>query len=476
MKISILPVLLFLPVCASANIRPPAPILRHNLSPEVLDRIFDGKVVPVENTPVREQRKILYAESESPPAAPRFALDLDTIPVEFRDTIAGFDRLPHKNQEETPEQVAKINDMIRRQNQGRRFGKIKEWTYDGRPNEPIWTCLAHAAASANDWWAQQLGRSLPQHESRSHGGNETGLDPTLLELEYFRRSRISSGNGDPDFVVPPKFIQKDPVRNTGFPYEPRGYAKLLTEKKSYTVKDPISGKVFTYKPEMSAMEGEWKQLFTNSVFRGRTPLKYAKVLKEGLQRWGIAYVQLEHTEHPRWPGAHAVAVVGYFCMEQGERLIHCSTNQTDKDWGEKTYFIAHDSFGKFPASLPRTANSASAYRAVRITSIDQAIVFPHGLKLDVSPRPGVAGAWGLRVTNTAGIDVIPSAVKALGADGIELTVQSEADGSFFMEGEKGDALRIYIEAPYYHARNGLGRGFVIELDDALRSAVPIRQD
>ncbi len=475
MKVSPLPVLLILPLAASANIRP-APVHPQKLSAEVLDRIFDGKTPNTQREPVARQRQILYAESDTPPAAPRFALDLDAIPVEFRNTITGFERLPHKNQEETSAQVDKINTMIRRYNRGRRFGKIKEWTFDGRPNEPIWTCLAHAAASANDWWALQMGRSLPQHESRSHGGTEEGLDPTLLELEYFRRGRITGGNADPDFVVPPKFVQKDPVRNTGFPYEPRGYAKLLTGKKPYSVKDPITGKVYTYKPEMSAMEGEWKQLFTNSVFRGKTPLKYAKVLAQGIDKWGIAYVQLEHTDHPRWPGAHAVAVIGYFCMEEGEQLIHCSTNKTDEDWGKKTYFIAHDSFGKFPASLPRTANSASAYRAVRITSIDQAIVFPHGLKLEVSPRPGVAGAWGLHVTNTAGVSVNPSAVKALRAGEEEFPVQTEADGSHYVEGKKGDALRIYVEAPYYHAKSGLGRGFVIKLGDEARTAVPIRKD
>lgn len=445
----------------------PAPRLEA-VAAETLDTLFDGRT-PRADLFVEEPRRILYPEADSPPAAPRFALDLDAVSPRFRRTIPGFEKLPHKNQEETPEQVARVNVLIRRYNQGRRFGKIKEWTYDGRPNEPVWNCLAHAAATANDWWALQLARPLPEHKSLSHGGVERGLDPHLLELEYM--SRVNSG--DPDFVALPQFVQKDPVRNSPFPYEPRGYAKLLTEG-PFSTRDPLTGETLNFTAQDSAMEGEWLELFTNNPLRPRTPPKHAKTLAHGLERWGIAYVQLEHTDHPRWPGAHAVAVVGYFCMETGERLIDCSANKTDEDWGRTAYFIAHDSFGNFPAWQPRTANSASAYRAVQIGSIDQAIVFPHGLKVAVSPKPGLPGVWTVSVTNHGGVTVAVSALKALDTGGREIPISADFDGTLYLQGHPGDSVRLYVEAPHYRARDGRGRGFRVTLDDAATAlAVPL---
>lgn len=437
------------------------------LSAEGLDQLFDGAAPRPAFDPEEPRRKILYSESDAPPAAPRYALDLGAVPPEFRRTIPGFEALPHKNQEETPETVDRTNALIRRYNRNRILGKIPEWTYDGRPNEPIWTCLSHAAATSNDWWALQLGRQLPTHASISHGGVERGLDPYTLELEYFARA-----GSDPDFVIPPKFIQKDPVRNTGFPYEPRGYAKLLTEG-PFDVRDPLTGETKKFTQESSAMEGEWLQLFTNSIFRGRTPAKYAKVLAEGIDRWGIAYVQLEHTDKPRLPGAHAVAVVGFFCMEPGERLIHCSQNRTDDDWGRTAYFIAHDTFGEFPASQPRTGNSASTYRAVQIGSIDQAIVFPHGLRVTVAPKAGVPGVWTLSVTNQGGVAVPVTGLKALDSAGNDVAVLAEADGSSYLQGRAGDAVRLYVEAPHYRHRDGRGRGFEATLAASPVAAVPL---
>ncbi|MFH2202396.1 MAG: hypothetical protein ABIJ96_04735 [Elusimicrobiota bacterium] len=461
-------------IAASAQAQVASIPANRNWSKQQLDRVFDGAGLkpelaaePVPGAPA--DKRILYPESDTPPAAPRFALNIDAVPAEFRHTVRGFEKLFHKNQEETAQQVDRINEHIRRHNEGRTFGRIDEWTYDGRLNEPVWNCLSHGAATANDWWSHELGKPIPRHESITHGGTEEGLDPYLLELEYFRRA----GSEDPDYVVPPKFVQEDPVRHTGFPYEPRGYAKLLIEDEPYDVTDPITGKVYRYDPAMSAMEGEYKQLFTNSVFRDRTPAKYAKVLARGIDRWGIAYVQLEHTDHPRWPGAHAVAAVGYFCMEAGEKLIRCSANKTDEDWGRTTYFIAHDSFGDYPASQPRTAHTASAYRAVRITSIDQAIVFPHGLRVTLAPRPGVPGVWNIQVANKGGKPVDVLAIKALGRGTIETPVLSDVDGSYYVEGSAGDELRLYVEARHYFDKDGKGRGYAVELGAGPRTAVAV---
>ncbi|MBI4425315.1 MAG: hypothetical protein HY554_16415 [Elusimicrobia bacterium] len=441
-------------------------------SAPALDRLFDGAL---EREALRaappvaagaDRGRILYAEADPPPLAPRYALNLPAVPAHFRRAIPGFERLFHKNQEETPEQVKRVNALIARRNRGRLFGKLPEWTYDGRPNEPVWTCLSHAAATANDWWSLQLGKPLPVHTSLSHGGVEVGLDPYLLELEYFRRG------GRPDFAVPPTRVERDPVRNTGFPYEPRGYARLLAEAEPYEVEDPLTGEKRAFRPEMSSMEGEWLELFTNSVLRERTPARHAKTLADGIDRWGIAMVQLEHTDRPRLPGAHTVAVVGYFCMEPGERLIDCAANRTGEDWGRTAHFIAHDSYGDYPAWLPRTATTASAYRAVRIESIDQAIVFPHGLRVTLTPRRGAPGVWDIGVANRGGRPVEVAALQASGA-GKDRPVLTDAGGARYLEGRAGERLRLYVEAPHYHSRDGRGRAFAAVLDaEAPRLAAP----
>ena len=103
----------------SARAQGPSAPSQNNWSPAQLDRVFDGKALrpelsanPVSGAPA--QKRILYPEADPPPAAPRFALDLSAVPEEFRHTIRGYDRLYHKNQEETKEQVDKTNALIRR--------------------------------------------------------------------------------------------------------------------------------------------------------------------------------------------------------------------------------------------------------------------------------------------------------------------------------------------------------------------------
>ncbi|MFA5140265.1 MAG: hypothetical protein WC728_13620 [Elusimicrobiota bacterium] len=415
-----------------------------------LDRLFDGKkALPrLDAVALRQSRPILRAEDDPLPPAPRFALDVGAIPPGMARTIPGYDRLFHKNQEETATWVERVNALIRAGG-----GKVPEWTYDGRPNEPPFTCLSDAAGTVNDWWALQLGRELPVYTSANNGALEQGLDPRLLELKYFERAKT----GDPDYFLLPGFIEKDPVRNISSPQQPRGFAELLLEDESYEVSDPVTGRKYSWDPGMSAMEGQYVQLFTNSLLRPRTPDKYAKVLAEAVEKWGIAYVQLEHTQHPRLSGAHTVAVVGYFCMEDSGQAVDCGTLKTDKDWGAKAYFMAHDSFGDFPASKPRDASGGSAYRAVRIGSIDQAIVFPHSLTVAVEPAPDEPGAWVIQVTNKGG-----RPVQVLDITGSP-QVSRGPDGSYRVKGAPGEAVRVDVAAKHYFEADGKARSFALKL-------------
>jgi len=437
---------------------PPAALDR-----QALDMLFDGSGSFPEaaftgvQAVVPDGDFIIRIEDDPVPAAPRYALNLDAVPPHLRRTIDGFDQLFHKNQEETEAWVEHINGIIRKRNEGRWF-KIPEWTYDGRPNEPVWTCLADSAGTVNDWWALQLGRELGEYRSATTGRTVRGLNTDMLEAEYRERAHDAEDN-DPDFVIPPKFVQKDPVRNTGFAYEPRGYAKLLVEDEPYEAKNYATGEEYRYDPSMSAMEGEYKQLFTNSIFRDRTPAKYAKVLADAVEKYGIVYTQLEHTDHPRWPGAHSVAVVGYFCMEGRETLIDCGRNHSAEDWGRTTYFIVHDSFGGFPATRVRDADGASAYRAVRIFSVDQAIVFPHSLKVRAVPDPAVPGVWRIQAANKGGQPVQVLFARALEDEDVAVPVQTDSDGSLYIHAEPGTELRLYIEARHYYQADGNGRVF-----------------
>ncbi|MBI5241459.1 MAG: hypothetical protein HY926_13380 [Elusimicrobia bacterium] len=442
-----------------------------------LDGLFDGSLAMPPLSLAAPKRGpalnyIIRQEDEKLPPAPRYALNLSGVPPEFRHTVAGFDQLFHKNQEETKEWTDRTNALIRQRNKGRLF-KMGEWKYDGRPNEPPYTCLSDAAGTVNDWWALQLGRSLPSHRNANNGSTELGLlDPRLLELKYVERGYAGGG---PHYFLLPRLIDKDPVRDQAAPIQPLGYADLLIEPEAYTVEDPYTGERYSYDPSQSAMEGQYKELFSGSIFQGRTPDKYAKVLADGVEKFGIAYVQLEQTSRPRMMGAHAVAVVGYFCMEPGQKLADCAANASEKDWGEKTYFIVHDSFGDFPADKTRDASGGSAYRAVRIESIDQAIVFPHSLLVTARPYEAAANTWQVFTANKGGKPVELVAVHAQKKDGSPVLVVPGPDGSMLIAGAQGDQVLLAVEARHYYEPDGKARVFSLELAKGAVSALELRR-
>lgn len=442
-----------------------------------LDRLFDGRAAAPSGrfaVSFRTQAgpagtppsAIIRAEQDPLPAAPRFALNLPAVPESLRSMVDGFHLLFHKNQEETKGWVDRMNVLIRAKNEGRSRGRIPEWTYDGRPNEPPWTCLSDAAGTVNDWWALQLGRDLPSYESSVHGGRETGLDPRMLELKYLERAR----SGDPEYFLLPKWVEEDPVRHLAIPQQPRGFAEILIEKGGWETADPVTDQVHRWTPGSSAMEGQYKELFVGSILLPRTSDKYARVLAEGIEKWGIAYVQLEDVKRPRLTGAHTVAVVGYFCMEGSDRLAGCSANRSDEDWGRTAYFVVHDSFGDFPADKVRDAAGGSAYRAVRISSIDQAIVFPHGL--GVSAEPAGPAGWRVAVTNKGGRPVQVGAFQ-VSAGGKEIPVEASADGTFLVRSPAPGEVKVYVEARHYFEADGQGRVFRLSLSGAPASGAEV---
>lgn len=387
-------------------------------------------------SPIRQEDKVL-------PPAPRYALDLSAVPAEFLNILPGYADLPHKNQEETREWVERINEAIRAKNAGRRGSRIREWAYDGTPNEPPYACLSYGISTVMDWWSQQCGDGLPTYSSSIHGREERGWDPRTFELEYFYRA--STGRGDYALFSRQLPVERDPVRRISVPYSPHGYAEIAVETRDYANPDPYTGQVYRFDAARNPMEGRYVQLFSNRILRSHTPDKYAKALAEAIDRWGIAYVQLEQTERPRMFGAHSVGVIGYFCMEMGGRYLRCADNRTDADWARTAFFVVHDSFGDFPADKVRAADGGSAYRAVRIGSVDEAYVFPHSLRVAAAPEPERPGTWALSVTNRCGRPV-------------------PVEGDLRVRGRPGETVSVVVPVKHYFEADGKPRQFSVLLD------------
>lgn len=371
-------------------------------------------------SPIRQEDKVL-------PPAPRYALDLNAVPARYLNIIPGWQDLPHKNQEETKEWVAHINGLIAAKNAGRKGGKLVEWTYNGTPNEPPFACLSYGISTVMDWWSQQCGQGMGAYDSSIHGRAERGWDPRLFELEYFYRA--STGDMAYSLFSRQLPIERDPVRRIGVPFSPLGYAKIAVQTEGYANPDPYTGQVYRYEAGSTPMEGKYLLLFSNRILRPRTPDKLARTLAEGIDKWGIAYTQLEQTERPRMFGAHAVAVLGYFCMEADGRFLDCRDNRTDEEWGKRTFFVVHDSFGNNPASYERSPDGGSAYRAVRIGSIDEAYVFPHSLSV-TGKRDGT-----LNITNRCGKPVQVESVRVLKETATTMEVEVAAKHYYGMDGK-----------------------------------------
>lgn len=419
---------------------------------------------PVSEKPPRGTGKwIIQIQPPDSPTAPRYILNLDAIDPSLRHTVDGFKELFHKNQMESREMVDQVNVRVREKNRdrvlnGRLQDKLPLWTYGAARGANPDSCLSQAASTVNDWWAMQLNRPLSEYIAANHGRPELGTDPRMLELEYLERQ------GLPDdrmrYVVIPRRFRDDPVRHVDVPYHPLGYAEMLIENKPYDVQDPFTDKAYRYNPEMSAMEGQYLEIFSAGFLR-RTPLGEARRLAEALDKWGAAFVQLANKDHARFVGTHAVVLVGYFCMEPGRALIACSNNNSDQDWGRNAYFIAHESDGDFPADKIEDDIGGPAYLAVQIPSIDKAYVFPHSLNVSAQPMKDGSPRWRLTVTNKGGRAV---AIQRLRVASNQDETNLATDKELIIAGQAGLEVTITIEARHYFEADGHGRRFVVRLD------------
>ena len=164
---------------------------------------------------------------------------------DFQDVVLldHWKNLPHKNQEETKARCDEVN-----QNLGR-----PAWTYNPKPNTPLYECLSYGAAGIAEWWALETGRKLGTYRSYAHGGQEIGFNPRKLALRY---RELAKSNPVHYAMTGIQKGNRCPITNDWVPIRPTGFARILTNTKPDQISDPIDGVTFSYQANDYPMEQE----------------------------------------------------------------------------------------------------------------------------------------------------------------------------------------------------------------------------
>lgn len=285
-----------------------------------------------------------------------------------------------------------------------------------------------------DWWAIELGRKLKSYKSLVNGNIEHGFNPRKLEAIYIKRSKKHFKTY---WTVPWLGI----IRKLPSPVNPVGYAKILTDRKSEEVMDPtIPGVRFNLKPNDYPMEHMWK-----SVFDGKKKHK-TSLLIDAIRNHGPVLSQLE-LDHARFlPGAHTPAIIGYGILKKG--------------FPKRVVFIVHDSYGDHPKDYKQDARGGSLYRYVPSKMIDEAIVFPHVVRVSYKT---VSNQLVLAFHNSGNVPVKVNKVMLKDKSGkiINLTIRkrksklvvpfSKLPGNF-----NTSSFIVYVDADYYRGKDGNG--------------------
>ncbi|HEY9072163.1 MAG TPA: hypothetical protein VIV61_18025 [Candidatus Ozemobacteraceae bacterium] len=342
--------------------------------------------------------------------------------TDFKDVylIRNWQKLPHKNQEETKERCDEVNARA-----GKEF-----WKYNPTPNCPLYACLSYGASSIADWWAIEQGWKLGEYKSYANGRIEQGFNPRKLEVRYRARSKWNPLHY---FMVPLK-SERDPVTGEMVPIRPSGYARLLVDGKAETLTEGTDGLTFAYKAGDYPMEGEWLSIVSKNWNRDAVEKKLMKALHDQ----GPLLVQYEIPKKHYLMGTHAPVVIGHGTLPDGTIA-----------------FICHDSFGDFPKSHVQDYRGAPAYRYVRADEIDEAIAFPHKPVVKASLRGEMVL---VRIMNAGGV-LIPVRRVAYATQGgtvMNLEMDGLSGGFAPASAVENGYLKLYIEADYYMAKNGKG--------------------
>lgn len=332
--------------------------------------------------------------------------------------------MPHENQEESKARVEEVN---------KKNIEGLHWKYRPEPNTPIYGCLSYGAAGMANWWALELGKKLPTYKSFDNGRMEVGYNPRKLELMYRKRAKWHK--------IKYLMITKCPVTKWLVPVRPKGYARIITDKKiKDRIVDPVDGITYTYKPSDYPTENSWKAVVSKHWWGKNT-----KKLIKALHDFGPLYIQFEILTQKYLFGTHAVVCIGYGTLPNG-----------------KTAFICHDSFGNFPKDYKQDEFGAPAYRYVLADEIDEAIVFPH---TPVVKAYKMFENIIIKVFNKGGKPIPVRRVFYVNNEGKpqKLALIGKNVGMATSARVRNGKVTVYVEADYYMNSKGKGRWFNVSV-------------
>ncbi|MBF0543823.1 MAG: hypothetical protein HQM08_05290 [Candidatus Riflebacteria bacterium] len=342
--------------------------------------------------------------------------------------IPNWDKLPHKNQEESKERVAEVNTLLPE--------KTNKWTYNAE--QPTWACLSFAAATTCDWWALQLGWKLGTYTNFYNGKTEEGFNPRQLEALYLTRAHVASR------LYPILLFPADPVHSSPFPISEKGYGDILSSDFTGTISDPTLPDVkWEYKQKMYPMEGKW-------AFHKRGLItkvdEYNMKLIQLIHHFGILYTKIELNEkYTVLPGEHGVTIVGYGKV---------------KKTGE-TVFVYQDNYGNNPKTYD-CEFGGPAYRYAPCKKFESVIVFPHKPVAQIVPQNG---NFAVKFANSGGQPITAQFVAYVSAKGKPTKATLKGDTFLIpVNAAKNGFIDMYVEAEFY--MQDIGKGY------SLKVAVP----
>ncbi|MDN5279287.1 MAG: hypothetical protein PWR01_3252 [Clostridiales bacterium] len=342
--------------------------------------------------------------------------------------VRNWQKLPHKNQEETPERVAQVN--------AKRLKNVK-WTYKPEPNTPIYGCLSYGASAMADWWAIELNRPLGKYRSFNNGEIEQGFDPRKLEIRYRKRGKWNK--------LHYTMLSKCPVTEWSVPIRPKGYARLLVDQKEEELTDPVEGTIYKYRKNDYPMEGQWKAVVSKHWLSKKNDRKLVKAIHDH----GPLYIQFEILDKLWAMGTHAVICIGYGKLKNG-----------------RIAYICHDSFGNFPSDYEQDARGAPAYRYVLAEEIDEAIVFPH---YPTAKAYRFMGGIAVKFYNRGGRPIKVRRAYCLDPETGKAKKMQSLGENMAMSlpfPVRQQEVKVYVEADYYMKTNGKGYWMKLRINNA----------
>ncbi|PKL44481.1 MAG: hypothetical protein CVV42_19385 [Candidatus Riflebacteria bacterium HGW-Riflebacteria-2] len=344
--------------------------------------------------------------------------------------IRDWNKLPHKNQEESQERVDEVNTFLTK----------KKWSYVKAL--PVLACLSFATSTVADWWAMEYGWDLPEYYNFYNGKSEHGFNPRELEVVYIKRSK-ESWTSYPMAPVP------DLIHKRPFPAANPGYARLLTNQEEGKIDDTILPHItYYYTKDKYPFENKWlkfkRKLKSNS--------RYTKELIAAIHAHGPLLTQIEFSKFIRavLPGVHGVVIVGYGKTEE---------NPND------TVFILHDSYGDNPKEHGVRVNGGPSYKYVKAKYLHAALGFPH--------RPVLAADYN---GGNVAVKVLNRAKKPLKVFKFAIwncekkkavLIEADENGTFNFNPEKHSAtnngfISVYVAAEFYMESPGKGYWFKLK--------------